>query len=87
MDPTGLLAFRLLHLPSAGAAAASGSNPQRSLLVLVSPNKARFDVAIAELNKAIRGVMTGYLVGLTVKGVGYRMEPVEDSSGEVRGKV
>lgn len=37
----------------------------------------------AELNKAIRGVMSGYLVGLTVKGVGYRMEPADDALAQV----
>ncbi|GLC47172.1 hypothetical protein PLESTB_001709000 [Pleodorina starrii] len=108
LDPTGLLAFRLINLPSSAAAAsgasASGGKaaqqqqqqqqsaqqpapPQRSLLVLASPNKARFDAVGSELNKAIRGVMTGYLVGLTVKGVGYRMEPVEDPTGEVAARV
>lgn len=36
------------------------------------------------VNRALRGVISGYLVGLMVKGVGYRMEPVEDPTGEVR---
>ncbi len=39
----------------------------------------------AELNKAIRGVMSGYLVGLTVKGVGYRMEPADEALAQVGG--
>ncbi|GLI63362.1 hypothetical protein VaNZ11_006295 [Volvox africanus] len=86
LDPTGLLAFRLIHLPSSS----TQQQPQqqrRSLLVLVSPSKDRSDTANEKLNKAIRGVMSGYLVGLTVKGVGYRMEPVEDPTGEVASRV
>ncbi|GIL58071.1 hypothetical protein Vafri_13261 [Volvox africanus] len=86
LDPTGLLAFRLIHLPSSSTQQ-QPQQQQRSLLVLVSPSKDRFDTANEKLNKAIRGVMSGYLVGLTVKGVGYRMEPVEDPTGEVSVRV
>ncbi|GIL78134.1 hypothetical protein Vretimale_7449 [Volvox reticuliferus] len=84
LDPTGLLAFRLIHLPSGST---QQQQQRRSLLVLASPSKDRFDTANEQLNKAIRGVMSGYLVGLTVKGVGYRMEPVEDPTGEVASRV
>ncbi|EFJ40918.1 hypothetical protein VOLCADRAFT_99166 [Volvox carteri f. nagariensis] len=78
--------------PPAAAAAAGGgatgvAGTGRSVLVLVGPNKSRFDEAVESINSAIRGVMSGYLVGLTVKGVGYRMEPVEDDRGEVASRV
>lgn len=96
LDPTGVLAYRLIRLPaqqqaaSAGGAApdarkgtaggsAASTPPDRCLLALVGPDKEHFDTVCAELNKAIRGVMSGYLVGLTVKGVGYRMEPADDA--------
>ncbi|KXZ46210.1 hypothetical protein GPECTOR_46g279 [Gonium pectorale] len=84
LDPTGMLAYRLVLLPPApGATAGSG----RSLLVLASPDKARFEAVGAELNKAIRGVMSGYLLGLTVKGVGYRMEPLDEGAEGLRRNV
>ncbi|KAG2430923.1 hypothetical protein HXX76_009895 [Chlamydomonas incerta] len=86
LDPTGLLAFRLIHLPpppasstssASASASASSAGAGRSLLALVSPDKGVWEGAAAALNGAIRGVMAGYLVGLAVKGVGYRMEPAE----------
>ncbi|KAG2495939.1 hypothetical protein HYH03_005870 [Edaphochlamys debaryana] len=76
LDPTALLAYRLVHLPPPASAPASA--PGRSLLLLLSPDKARFEAVGAALNSAVRGVMAGYLLGLTAKGVGYRMEPLED---------
>ncbi|GFR44703.1 hypothetical protein Agub_g5701 [Astrephomene gubernaculifera] len=92
LDPTGLIALRLLRLPStsssspaAGSKAPASASPSggRSMLVVVSPHKGRFEALGGELNKAIRGVMAGYLLGLTVKGVGYRMEPVEEVSEDM----
>ena len=137
LDPSGLMAFRMLRLPAAGAAGAAGAQaagtpgaagaqaagapaaagagaeahagagtaagagaaagaasssnrdsagskdgkqappkqarpPARSMLALATPNKDRFDAFVAELDASVRGVMVGYLVGVTVKGVGYR---------------
>lgn len=93
LDPTGLVAYRALQLPpsaepspasspaaAAAAAPAQQQQQERMLLALASPDKARFDSLVKELNQSIRGVMSGYLVGITVKGVGYRIEPVEDAA-------
>ena len=76
-DPTGLLAFRLVELPSGGAS-------HKSLLLLASPEKECFGKFCAMLESYLRGVSQGYLVGLTVKGVGYRMEPVEEAVTKTR---
>lgn len=63
LDPSGLVAYSMLDLHGA-------SKPP--VLALASPDKARFDSLVEELDGTVRGVTVGYLVGITVKGVGYR---------------
>nr|8A22_Ae Chain Ae, uL6m [Polytomella magna]8APN_Ae Chain Ae, uL6m [Polytomella magna]8APO_Ae Chain Ae, uL6m [Polytomella magna] len=62
LDPTGLLAYSF----------------EQNSLVMLSPSKEKLNAFVQEIQKSVRGASQGYLVGLTVKGVGYRMEPVED---------
>ncbi len=79
LDPTGLVAFKLLTLPAAPSGSTpTTSPPHRSVLVLASPSKERFAQVAAALESGFQGVMQGYMVGLTVKGVGYRIEPADD---------
>ena len=42
------------------------------MLALATPDKALSNTFTAELDASVRGVTVGYLVGVTVKGVGYR---------------
>jgi hypothetical protein len=81
LDPTGQLAFRLLHIPAIPVEGHGGDpghsmGKQCGLLVLLSPDRRRLEAAGERLNAAIRGTLSGYLLGLAVKGVGYRMEPL-----------
>ena len=123
LDPTGLLAFRLIHLPpppsasspssssspapapsKPGKPAPTSTTPSTSPTAPTptptthppppppprargSPDRGVWEAAAAALNGAIRGVMAGYLVGLAVKGVGYRLEPaeLEGAEAQVRG--
>uniref|UniRef100_A0A383WGD5 Ribosomal protein L6 alpha-beta domain-containing protein n=1 Tax=Tetradesmus obliquus TaxID=3088 RepID=A0A383WGD5_TETOB len=74
LDPTGLVAWQAhTHDAAAAAAAAPGSG---SLLLLASPSKRCWRGIQTHIDNAVHGVMQGYLVGITVQGVGYRMEPV-----------
>lgn len=77
LDPTGLCAFQLMQLPISGPAP-SQAGSLRPLLAVVSPHKERFDALCARVQSAVRGVSQGFLVGLNVKGVGYRVEPLDD---------
>ena len=94
LDPSGLVAFRLLQAGSAAGTpqappspaapppppsqAAAQQDPATSAaLILASPDKDQFAAVVSSLEGSVQGVMQGYLVGLTVKGVGYRLEPVE----------
>ncbi|KAJ9522510.1 hypothetical protein QJQ45_008357 [Haematococcus lacustris] len=72
LDPTGLVASQLVSVP----ATTPGQAP-RPLLLLASPDKAAAASVTAQLESAIQGVLQGYILGITVKGVGYRMEPVD----------
>lgn len=56
---------------SEATAAAAGGAP-RHLMAVATPDKERFSAFVAELDASVRGVSVGYLVGVTVKGVGYR---------------
>lgn len=47
-------------------------------MLVTSPDKEQFQSIVSELNSSIQGCMQGFLVGLTVKGVGYRLEPVDE---------
>ena len=67
LDPSGLVAFKMLQLPGSG-----GSAKPRNMLALATPDKALSNTFTAELDASVRGVTVGYLVGVTVKGVGYR---------------
>ncbi|WIA22928.1 hypothetical protein OEZ86_009862 [Tetradesmus obliquus] len=73
LDPTGLVAWQAHTHDAAAAAAAPGSG---SLLLLASPSKRCWRGIQTHIDNAVHGVMQGYLVGITVQGVGYRMEPV-----------
>ncbi|KAF5831399.1 hypothetical protein DUNSADRAFT_13189 [Dunaliella salina] len=53
-------------------------------MLVSSPDKDQFQSVLAEINSSIQGCMQGYLVGLTVKGVGYRLEPIEESVSRTR---
>lgn len=77
MDPTGLVAMQLWR-PDGGAAAAAGGVPG-ALLLCASPSKRYFRGIQTHIDNAVHGVMQGYLVGVTVKGVGYRLEPADGS--------
>jgi hypothetical protein len=78
LDPSGLVAFQLLNAassPQAGGPAApttASAGTLAPMLALASPDKARFRSFVDEVEATVRGVTTGYLVGVTVKGVGYR---------------
>ncbi|MEW5307413.1 MAG: hypothetical protein WDW36_009813 [Sanguina aurantia] len=63
--------------PAAALATATSPVASQSMMVLVSTDKERFLEVSDRLEQAVHGVMQGYLVGLTVKGVGYRLEPYE----------
>uniref|UniRef100_A0A7S0UZT2 Uncharacterized protein n=1 Tax=Polytomella parva TaxID=51329 RepID=A0A7S0UZT2_9CHLO len=69
IDPEGLVGF---------LAEKAENSEFCSSLTLTSPIQEKLTKYIEDLQKAIRGVSQGYIVGLTVKGVGYRMEPVDE---------
>jgi len=75
LDPTGLVAFKLMQMGTPGL---TGAGAGRAILVVASPDKARFQTVFTALERAVQGVMQGFLLALTVKGVGYRLEPVEE---------
>eukprot|EP00879_Flechtneria_rotunda_P013535 GHRR01014133.1.p1 GENE.GHRR01014133.1~~GHRR01014133.1.p1 ORF type:complete len:426 (+),score=168.68 GHRR01014133.1:344-1621(+) len=77
LDPTGLVAWQC-HTQSAAAVAAGPGTG--SLLLLASPSKRCWRGIQTHIDNAVHGVMQGYLVGLTVQGVGYRMEPVANAT-------
>eukprot|EP00798_Chlamydomonas_sp_ICE-L_P015268 gene15268-21350_t len=64
--------------PDTSSSESSSSSPSSSMLILISPVKDRFQTVNDEVEACIKGVSTGFLVGLTVKGVGYRMEPIDE---------
>lgn len=70
LDPSGLMAHRLVQT--------SADGKQASVLLLAGPDKDRFQQVVDTIESNIQGVMQGYLVGLTVQGVGYRLQPVEE---------
>ncbi|KAI8469130.1 MAG: hypothetical protein J3K34DRAFT_522405 [Monoraphidium minutum] len=72
LDPTGLVAMQLYLPPPGDASAAFGA-----LLLLASPSKRYFRGIQSHIDNAVHGVMQGYLVGVAVKGVGYRLEPAD----------
>ncbi|GBF98899.1 ribosomal protein L6 [Raphidocelis subcapitata] len=74
MDPTGLVAMQLY-----GGSGAGGGGGGGALLLCVSPSKRHFRSIQSHIDNAVHGVMQGYLVGVTVKGVGYRLEPADGS--------
>ncbi len=71
LDPSGLVAFKSLQLPC-GTAGQAQTQAARLALALATPDKERFKSFVGELDASVRGVTVGYLVGITVKGVGYR---------------
>lgn len=78
MDPAGLVGMRLFAAGDAGGGdSGAGSG---SLLLMVSPSRKNFRGIATHVENAVHGVMQGYLVGVTVKGVGYRLEPADDSA-------
>ncbi|KAF8066366.1 rplF [Scenedesmus sp. PABB004] len=77
LDPTGLVAWQCHAQSAADAAAGPGTG---SLLLLASPSKRCWRGIQTHIDNAVHGVTQGYLVGLTVQGVGYRMEPVPDAT-------
>jgi ribosomal protein S30 len=85
LDPTGLVAMQLHAAADAatgsggGGGGASNAAGSGSLLLLVSPSKRYFRGIATHVANAVRGVVQGYLVGVTVKGVGYRLEPADSS--------
>lgn len=64
---------------AAQQAAQPSQQPKSYLLFLASPMQKGgfFHPAVRRIENAISGVTQGFLVGLTLKGVGYRMEPVD----------
>ncbi|GAX77782.1 hypothetical protein CEUSTIGMA_g5225.t1 [Chlamydomonas eustigma] len=78
LDPSGLVAFKMLQLPGR-ASNSKGIAASNNMLALVSPDKERFKEFTSTLDSSIRGITVGYLVGITVKGVGYRIEPMEEA--------
>jgi len=88
MDPTGLLGLQLWQRPAAGGAVPAGAPPAaagappaaaggETLLLAVSPSRRYFKGIASHVNNCVTGVTQGHLVGLTVNGVGFRLEPVE----------
>lgn len=77
MDPTGLVAMQLWRSPGGGGGGGGGGASAGALLLLVSPSKRYFRSIQTHVDNAVHGVMQGYLVGVTVKGVGYRLEPAD----------
>eukprot|EP00967_Tisochrysis_lutea_P097664 scaffold143528_cov20-Tisochrysis_lutea.AAC.2 len=75
--PVRLVSNPGMLLCSAGQASSTGP-----IMLITSPDKDQFQSVLAEINSSIQGCMQGYLVGLTVKGVGYRLEPIEESVSE-----
>ena len=78
LDPSGLVAFNFLEQ---GASTIGGTEqmsslspaaPSAAVLVLASPDQDRLQKILGEMDNSIRGVNQGFLIGLTVKGVGYR---------------
>jgi len=82
LDPVGLAAFKLLGMDRQGDQAAGQASSTGPIMLITSPDKDQFQSVLAEINSSIQGCMQGYLVGLTVKGVGYRLEPIEESVSE-----
>lgn len=76
LDPTGLVAWQCYTQSAAAASTGPGTG---SLILLASPSTRCWRGIQTHINNAIHGVMQGYLVGVTVQGVGYRLEPVADT--------
>jgi len=57
------------------AAEAALSNGGGALLLCASPDRRCFRGIATHVDNAVRGVTQGYLQGVAVKGVGYRLEP------------
>lgn len=70
LDPSGLMAFKMIEIPEATTSSSGGQ--KRCMLALATPDKSLFGSFVSELDVSVRGVTVGYLVGITVKGVGYR---------------
>ncbi len=96
LDPTGMMAFKLLQVPATSAPPQQQQGPDRSatdttatsarpVVVLASPDPQRYTAVVQALEAAFQGVQQGYTVGITVKGVGYRMEPVDTPAGSGSG--
>lgn len=77
LDPTGLVAWQCYPQSMSEAAEGPGSG---SLLLLASPSTRCWRGIQTHVNNAVHGVMQGYLIGVTVQGVGYRLEPVPDET-------
>ncbi len=76
LDPTGLVAMQLWQRGAAAAAdGGNSSNGNGALLLCLSPDRRCFRGIATHVDNAVRGVTQGYLQGVTVKGVGYRLEP------------
>lgn len=69
---------------SSSSTSASSAPNTMPIMLCVSPTDQFFDTARKRIENAIKGVTQGYLVGLTVKGVGYKMEPVHRPSRRKR---
>jgi len=54
-------------------------------MLVSSPDKDQFQSVMSEINSSVQGCMQGYLVGITAKGVGYRLEPVEENVSAMAG--
>ncbi len=62
------------------------AGPSRWCVLLASPSQERFKTVVDAFQSAIQGALQGYLIGLTVKGVGYRIEPADEAAALSAGR-
>lgn len=74
MDPTGLVAMQLWRKPDS----VGDEKDNQTLLICLSPSKLYFRGIATHIDNYIRGVTSGYLQGVAVQGVGFRIEPVDE---------
>jgi ribosomal protein L6P/L9E len=90
LDPTGLVAMQLWQRPSAESEGSTTTGATGgALLLCASPDRRCFRGIATHVDNAVRGVTQGYLQGVSVKGVGYRLEPYffEGEEGAAPGAV
>lgn len=74
MDPTGTVGMQFFQQTGE----TDGKPVTHTLMMCVSPTRQYFRGIATHIDNQIHGVLQGYLEGITLKGVGYRFEPIEN---------